>query len=448
MTNEPDSPRPDAVAAEPAVSLTAPAAPPRLSPTAGSERVETIDILRGLALFGILAANIRGFAGPAATYFQPDLYWPGLADRLVQAFVDTFIQQKFITIFAFLFGVGFAAQLSRTEARGAKFGWMYARRLLILCLFGLLHGLFIWMGDILLVYGAVGFFLFFFRKRQDITLIAWAVIGMLIPLGLVGLVTAVIAAGAPIPLPPPPTAAELQTLTQTFANGTWQQIQQQRLADAVGFNWGKVPFFTPHLLGVFLLGMLGWRRGVFTPSRESLPRYRSVMIIALIVGVTGNLASTVIRWQHDLSPFVPTPLMFAVSVLQAVAVPALSMGYVCAVILLCHQVDWRRRLQPFGSVGRTALTNYLLQSVVGTLIFYSYGLGLFGSMGPALLLPLTVLLFATQVLVSRWWLRRFRFGPAEWLWRSLTYGRLQPFVRRTPVESTGQVASGSTSVPR
>jgi len=103
------------------------------------------------------------------------------------------------------------------------------------------------------------------------------------------------------------------------------------------------------------------------------------------------------------------------------------------VVVLCHDPQWKARLQRFGAVGRTALTNYLLQSVIGTLLFYSYGLGLFGQLGPALLLPLTFVIFALQVWASGWWVERFRFGPMEWLWRSLTYGRVLPLGRREAV---------------
>jgi len=128
-----------------------------LAPVAPVERVDTIDILRGLALFGILAANMRGFAGPAGTYFMPERFWPALHDRLAQALIDTFVQGKFLAIFAFLFGVGFAVQFERAEGR--RFGWTYARRALLLIAFGLVHGLLIWFGDILLMYGLTGLFL-------------------------------------------------------------------------------------------------------------------------------------------------------------------------------------------------------------------------------------------------------------------------------------------------
>jgi uncharacterized protein len=409
---------------------TTPAIAEPLTPVSGGERIEIIDIVRGLALFGILAANIRGFAAPAVVYFQPDLYWTGLGDRLAQAFIDTFIQGKFITIFAFLFGVGFAVQLSRAEARGVRLGWTYARRLLLLIGFGLIHGLLIWFGDILLVYGVIGFTLLFFRKRRNGTLVTWAVLGMLVPLLIVGVVAGAMAAGAEIPMPPKPTSEELAAQTAVFSSGSWGAIQRQRVTDAISLNWGMLPFFGTHVMGIFLLGMLAWRKRFFQPAPESLPRYHRTMLWALSLGVAGNLAATAIRWAFGIGPMDLSPPLFVVMLIQAVSVPLLSLGYICAVIVVSHSPVWRPRLDRFGAVGRTALSNYLLQAIIGTLIFYSYGLGLFGTMGPALLILPTIAIFALQAMISPWWLERFRFGPAEWLWRTLTYGRLQPFVRR------------------
>ena len=415
-------------------------APEPLAPVAAGERVDVIDILRGMALFGILAANIRGFAAPAATYFVPHLFWPALHDRIAQAFIDTFVQGKFITIFALLFGTGFAMQIDRANARGSRFGWTYVRRLVILFAIGLGHGLLIWFGDILLVYAILGFWLLLFRRRSNVTVAVWAAVFFAImPL----LVLAGFAAFQFIDPPalPIPTAEEMAKATQTFASGSWSQIQQQRMTDAVTQNWGMMPMFGWHVLAIFLAGMLAWRRGFFTPAAESLPRYRRAMIWGLAVGVPGNAAIIAMRWVFDVPQLPTTPIALAVMLLPLLFVPALSLGYVCAVILLCRSERWRARLERFAPVGRMALTNYLLQSVIGTLIFYSYGLGLFGTMGPALLLIPTVIIFAAQVALSRWWLRRFRFGPVEWLWRRLTYGRPLPFVRDSAVSAAEPAAS-------
>jgi uncharacterized protein len=414
----------------------APAPPPEpLRPVDLSERVETIDILRGLALFGILAANIRGFAGPPITYFMPHLFWTALNDRIAQAFIDTFVQGKFITIFAFLFGVGFAVQFDRANARGAKFGWTYSRRLFVLLLFGLIHGLLIWFGDILLVYALDGFLLLLFRKRRDKTLVIWAVILLsIMPLVMTG---GFIASQLGVRLPDlTPPAAEIAKAADVYANGTWLEIQKLRALDAVKHNWGFAPILLWQVLGVFLLGTLAWRKRVFHPAPESLPRYRTAMWWGLVVGIAGNAALTFARWI-DPSPMPKTWMGSLTVPVMVISVPALSLGYICFVILICQDAQWRARLHHFAAVGRTALTNYLLQSVIGTLIFYSYGLGFFGA-GPAGLLPVTFVIFAAQMVASSWWLARYRFGPVEWLWRRLTYKGPLP-MRRERVDAAAQV---------
>ena len=145
-----------------------------LDRSAAAERILYIDILRGMALFGILAANMRGFDAPADVYGNIKVLFHGRADMIAQGFIDIFIQGKFVTLFSFLFGLGFAVQLTRAEARGAKFMSFYPRRLAALALFGLIHGLLIWWGDILFTYALAGTLLLLFRKRAQKTLLWWA----------------------------------------------------------------------------------------------------------------------------------------------------------------------------------------------------------------------------------------------------------------------------------
>src|SRR5579862_7662965 len=146
----------------------------KAGPITASERILYIDILRGMALFGILAANMRGFNAPESVYGNIKVLFHGRADLIAQAFIDIFIQGKFVTLFSFLFGLGFAVQLTRAEARGTKFMSFYPRRLAALALFGLIHGILIWWGDILLTYALAGSLLLLFQKRAQKTLLWWA----------------------------------------------------------------------------------------------------------------------------------------------------------------------------------------------------------------------------------------------------------------------------------
>jgi uncharacterized protein len=396
-----------------------------MTPVSNGERIDVIDIIRGIALFGILAANMRAFGAPAAIYGEPWKLWPALPDRIAQACVDTFVQGKFITIFAFLFGAGFAIQLDRAEARGARFVRFYARRLAVLAAIGLIHGLLIWYGDILLPYALTGYLMILLRKKKDSTLLTWGIVGQLVPAVLMAIIWSVREISGRTPHSRGDKSPEaLLAIVRGYAEGSWREIQRLRMTDVFSQNWGMFLGFVVPLLGLFALGTLAWRHRFFTPPPEALPAYRRMMVIGYVIGIAGNAGTTAAQWAFDI-PSTPAGGHVAIRAIQAFAVPALSFAYVCSVILVCQDDAWRRRLAPFAAVGRTALSNYLLQSVICTMIFYSYGLGLFGTVGPARLLLPTVGIYAVQTIVSSWWLEHFRFGPAEWVWRSLTYGRAQ-----------------------
>jgi uncharacterized protein len=408
------------------------ARPEPLRPTTAAERVDTIDILRGLALFGILAANIRSFSGPASAYGTPHLFWPGLYDRLAQLFIDTFVQGKFINIFCFLFGVGFAVQFDRALARGAKFRGRFAWRMTLLVLLGLVHGVLVWFGDILLPYALCGLVLLLFANRSNRTLAIFATIFLLVmPVLTTGRFFAARRGNnPPAPSPASRTAQILQD-AKVYETGSYMRVTEQRLGDVITYNWGFLHYSAWNLLGLFLLGMLAWRKRFFHPAPESLPRYRQWMFAGFAFGITSNVAVQAYRWivRGTTPSFDGTRYVFAL--MASFALPFLSLGYVLLVILICQSEAMRARLQRFGAVGRTALTNYLMQSTVGTLIFLGYGLGLFyGEAGPAWLIPLTIVMYTAQLYLSPWWLKRYRFGPVEWAWRRMTYGGPLPMRKR------------------
>jgi uncharacterized protein len=419
---------------------TTPATEDISAPTSPSERVEVVDVIRGVALFGILAANIRGFAGPGIVYSRPAVYWPLLHDRVAQAFIDTFIQGKFIAIFAMLFGAGFAAQVERAGGRNGRFAAFFARRMFVLLLIGLAHGLLLWFGDVLLEYASLGFLLLLFVTAKDRTVLRWAAVGYLTPVVALGFAVGIAALlGQHFPARSGPAAAELARLTRVFAHGSWSAIAHERFRE-LRYNWGMLPAFGPNIFGLFLFGVLAWRRDIFRPSASDIPRYRTVARWALAFGTVVSLTATALRWMYKVGPMVPTPRALLIAILHSVAVPALSTAYVCWIIALFASVRGARLLRPFAAAGRMGLTTYLSQSVIGVLLFQSYGLGLFGRYGPAMLLLATVVIYAVQVAFSVWWIARFRFGPVEWLWRSLTYLRLQPMRARIPAPAVGQAS--------
>ena len=423
---------------------TPPAPPPEpLRPTTAAERVDTIDILRGLALFGILAANIRAFSGPASAYFAAHLFWPELHNRLAQAVIDTFVQGKFINIFCFLFGVGFAVQFDRALARNAKFRGRFAWRMSLLVLIGLIHGVLIWFGDILLPYALCGLVLLLFAKRSNKTVAVWATIFLMVlpVLMTVRFISMQRQGTAPPPPNPARRAAQIAQDAKIYETGSFMRVTEQRMGDAVTYNWGNLHFSAWNILGLFLLGILAWRKGFFRPAPESLPRYRLWMWIGFAVGITGNVLVQTLRWMVRGTPMSFDGPMYVFGWLQTISLPFLSLGYVLLVIRICQSETMRARLHRFGAVGRTALTNYLMQTTVGTLIFLGYGLGLFyGEAGPAWLIPVTIVFFAAQLYLSTWWLKRYRFGPVEWAWRRMTYGGPLPMRKREEAASIPQAA--------
>src|SRR5579863_10281278 len=200
-----------------------------VGPISLSERIVFIDVLRGIALFGILAANMRGFFAPLDCYDQVGILYHSRADVLAQGFIDAFIQGKFISIFSFLFGMGFAIQMSRAEARGARFMSFYPRRLLALALFGVIHGIFIWAGDILLTYALSGAILLLFRNRKQKTLLWWAggLFTLPIVLSSVFLTLYFSRFRRPWMVPKLPDMKKLYAIVNIYAHGSVRQIMAQ-----------------------------------------------------------------------------------------------------------------------------------------------------------------------------------------------------------------------------
>jgi uncharacterized protein len=408
-----------------------------MQPTTARERIGEIDALRGVALFGIIAANMRGFNAPAEAYMQPHLLWPAGADRITQALIDGLITGKFITLFAVLFGLGFAVQLGRAENGNEGFAKIYLRRMAILALIGAAHAFLIWWGDILLMYALMGFALLLFRRASEATVALWAMILYWLPIAvLLGFFVMTAAGGQPVAPAPTPAPDALAETIRLYAQGSWRAMMAERYREWMYFN-AAAPFFLSRILSLFLAGLLIWRSEFFHHLPVHRALLRRLMKWALPLGLACSAATAAVNEVWRPNPFEPSGLTLLIWTVGSVGVPALSFSYAALVILLFQQPRWRRRLLPFVAVGRMALTNYLLQSVLCTTLFYSFGFGLFGEVGPLAGLVPTIGIYSVQVVYSELWLRYFRFGPVEWLWRSVTYGSWQP-LRTRPAESPAE----------
>lgn len=410
-------------------------AAPAIGPVSGAERIEAIDILRGIAILGILVVNMGLFSLPEVPMRE---LWPNALDGTVDRLTLFLAQEKFKTLFSFLFGLGLVVQMMRAEARGGRFLPLYARRLGILFLLGILHFLFLWDGDILHDYALIACVVLLFRQRALNTLLASAAAFLSVAVLFYGLMTyyAVTREAPPAVtawisyetgVDDPATATteisteELDEYDRVVAHGTY--------AELVALRARELPRdLSPdtddaYVIALFLLGVYAGRRRLFQDPAAHRPFLRRVQRWGALVGIVANAAFAA-GGSYDPAPTSVPENLGRLCLL--VGAPALTLSFAATIILLAEDEVWRRRLAPLAAVGRTALSNYLLQSVICTTLFYGYGLGLFGKVRPSLGLLLTLGIFLVQVPLSAWWLRRFRFGPVEWLWRSATYWRLQP----------------------
>src|SRR5712664_2191228 len=403
------------------------ASPPVIGPVPGQERIETIDILRGVAILGILIVNMGLFSLPEG--LPAHQLWPNMVDRTAEKLILFFAQEKFKTLFSFLFGLGLAVQMMRAEARGARFLPLYVRRLSVLLLIGLAHFLLLWDGDILHDYALLGFVLLLFRRRSLKTLLVWASIFLSIPVLFYGLTTY---SSITRQVNPPLMnwiSYENGAEDQKTSEETRRIYSRGTYAEMITLRARELPRdLTPdtedaYVIAIFLLGLCAGRRRIFHDISAHRPFIRRVQGWGLMIGLAGNAAFAV-GGSFDPSP---TSVMQNVGrMCLLIAAPAMSCFYASTIILLTQGAAWRRRLAPLAAVGRMALSNYVLQSLICTTIFYSYGFGLFSKVRPSLGLLLTIIIFLIQIPLSVWWLRRFQFGPVEWLWRSLTYWQRQP----------------------
>lgn len=357
-------------------------------------------------------------------YTQPHLMWDGTVDRVVQGLIDCFVSGKFMALFAMLFGLGFAVQMERG---GQLFERIYLRRISGLLAFGAVHAFLIWWGDILLIYAATGILLLAFRRNSNEGVIVWATALYFFPVLPVAASIFMLPGGSAVPETTQSVTDAIQRATEVYVHGGFAEVVAQRWRDWVEFN-SSAPILVPRILAMFLFGMWVWREGVFQRIEEHLPVLRKIWRWSLWVGLIGNVAYALGDGILQPDPTEPGGWNSALWIVGIVAVPALSLFYATSIVLLFRKDAWRRVLMPFAAVGRLALTNYLMQGLISTTIFLGYGFGLFGAVDPLNGLLLAVAIYAAQLVFSVLWLRFFRFGPLEWLWRSATYWKWQRIV--------------------
>ncbi len=387
-------------------------------PTPPSERIVSLDALRGVALLGILVINIWVFSMPEATLVNPTAYGDLTGANYWAWFLaHVFGQNTFITLFSALFGAGILLFVESKSKKGQPAVRLHYRRTAILIAIGLLHAYLLWYGDILVAYGISALFLIFLRDLDAPQLAALGGLFLLL-LAALRLFAAFTIGGEAIAGQWAPTEAAIRQEVAAYRGG-WLEQLDHRVPAAFQRQTGIVENFW-QIGGTMLLGMALYRWGVLTGERSTAFYKRLVGLGAVGVGiiVAGVVYIETNNWSADAALFW-LQFNYWGSLLVAG-------GYLGVVMLYARRRPDGPVTQGFAAVGRTAFTNYLLQTVIATTIFYGHGLGLFGSVNRVEQLGIVVAIWVVQVALSVFWLRYFRFGPVEWVWRTLTYGERQP----------------------
>jgi uncharacterized protein len=419
-------------------------------PVSAAERIASLDVLRGVALLGILPMNIQAFSMIGAAYLNPTAYGDlHGANFWVWYLSHLLADQKFMSIFSMLFGAGIFLMTGRIEARQKPAAAIHYRRMAWLVLFGLLHGYLLWYGDILFNYGLCGMLAYLFRKMPPRRLI---VIG----LAFVTVATVLFSfSGWSFPHWPPEKAAE-------FTRDMWRPTPEMVSNELAAYRspWiGEMPrrfdentsdqlqgfvFLSLwRIEGMMLIGIALFKLAFFT-AKAPARLYWSLILAGVFVGIPviayGTHRDFATGWRVRESWFFNFQFNYWASILVA-------LGWASAVMLACRSSRLERFTAPFAAVGRMAFTNYLLDTFICTFVFYGFGLGLFGKVSRVQQVGFVLAIWAMQLIVSPIWLRHFQFGPFEWLWRSLTYLKRQPF-RRERLERGALARTGTLPIGR
>ncbi|WP_203339298.1 DUF418 domain-containing protein [Planococcus beijingensis] len=379
-----------------------------LQPVSINERVKAIDLMRGFALLGILIINMLAFHSPLS-YIDPYKWFNGSLNEGIYMVIDIFIQASFYPLFAMLFGYGLAMQFMRAEARNRPFMPLAVKRLLILLLIGIIHAFLIWYGDILITYAIMGLLLISMIRLPSTWLMAFAAIIYTVPhLLLLGIMFLAVAVD-------PNTYVgymEIESSLQSYQSGSFAEIFSQRLADwTYSNNLVNYIVLIATILPFLMVGAAAAKWRLIERTQEKRKLWLVLAIVPLVVGLL--LKSAPFLFESN----------YAFVYLQDIfGGPLVAIGYAALIALLAQNAFMQKLLSPLAKVGRMSLTTYITQSVLATLIFYSYGFGLYGQVDLLTGTLIALGIFVGQVIFAELWFEKFQRGPLEIIWRKWTYG--------------------------
>jgi uncharacterized protein len=399
------------------------------------KRIDTLDVLRGIALLGIFFMNIEffnrsilemGIAPPAVD---------GATDIVFARVIELCVTGKFWILFSLLFGMGFVVMKTQAAKNQRAFIPLYLRRCIALLVFGLLHTAFLWPGDILHTYAiAACIFMLVPEIPAKYSIAFGVVLSMVMPL------MSIFSGGVAMLQPElmakqlGEVASELHVLSSkaaaVYQHGSYHEVTLQRIADFSELL-GNELYVVMMALGFFFIGAGIMRSGVLLDTAK----YRRILIVyGLLCGTVGALLILFSQSIHTYEPLTGKGLLYQ-GVMMLGNLP-LALAYLCLIAIAMSYATIARLLKIFAPAGKMALSNYLLQSVVASTVFFGYGLGYWGQWGRSSLVLFVIVVYATQVVCSKLWLRYFNYGPMEWIWRAITYMQLPDMKKFSAAENS------------
>ncbi|MEK3887423.1 DUF418 domain-containing protein [Bacillus sp. FSL K6-3431] len=383
-----------------------------MEPIGSRERIHSLDVLRGFSLLGILLVNMISFHSPFS-YYNP-YEWFKYDDLTVYTWIDIFVQGSFYPIFAMMFGYGLVIMQERSKIKGISFWKISIRRLIVLLLFGIVHAFLIWYGDILITYAIMGLLLLLFLRFSGPILLGIGFTLYLLPQLLMGALLLVASLFDDGTLADYTDIHSLQTSADTYATGTFWEITVQRYADwSINSGIGAIILFSFIILPLMMIGAGAAKLHWLQNANKQKLRWLIILLSALPLGIAIKML-----------PFYTTPTISIQYIQDMIGGPILGIAYIACIILIMNNKISAKLLKPIASTGRMSITVYLMQSLIGTLIFYSYGFGLYGQVSMSTATWLAVAIYIIQVIIAEMWLSKFRYGPVENVWRYLTYGKV------------------------
>lgn len=387
-----------------------------------SDRITNIDAIRGFALFGILVVNILAFSSVGYGSGLPSPDSSSTLDTVLSFVISLFFELKFYLLFSFLFGYSVTLQMSSAQTAGASFVPRMVRRQIGLLLIGVMHAVLLYHGDILTTYALLGLVLLTFRGRSDRTCLRTAA-GLIVATGAICLALACLFWLVPEIQDPEFMTAELTATREAFRGG-FADVITARLNELVFVIPALLLLQAPCALAMFLVGLVAGRRKLLSTPALYQPFLRPALMLGLLVGLPGSLFYSV------ATTFAKGTALEIVGLVSSILTgPFLTMAILAALLQLFAWKPAEMLRNYLADAGRMALSNYLLQSLICSFVFYGYGLGLIDQLATVWSLAIAVVIFVTQVMFSHLWQKHFRYGPVEWLLRALTIGRLPDWKR-------------------